>query len=150
MNLNIGKNWPLFVCAVGGLLVVIGSFLPWWKAETPYEIATKSGIGDNWNGVFTLILGMLIIATIVISVAKPKLLRIPPSHVVVACSLGVVIIGVMRWIDVNDNPDVINNIPVAWSIGIGLCLVITGGIWGLVGILCTWMKHEKTTSRRKR
>ena len=51
---------PALICVYGGaVLVALGSFLPWVKAEAGVFSATKSGI--EGDGVFTLLLAVVIV-----------------------------------------------------------------------------------------
>lgn len=149
LNTNIKKDWAQFVCASGGLLIVIGSYLPRYKLQNPLGSMTSSGLDDN-GGVVTLILGIIILLGSLISITKPKVIPINPTYVVIVSSFMVAIFGVMDYIDLNNQLDEISDGFTDGSIGIGVYLVIIGGILGMTRLLNMPKKPEKTKGNQKK
>ena len=123
-GINKEKTWPQFLSAIGGLLIVVGSFLPWIKAEAPFETITIIGVDYNGGGVTTLILGLVIIFGSIVAIARLKFIPIMPMYTVAIGSLVAVILGIMNYIDVINALDKVSSGYVSGSVGIGIFPVI--------------------------
>jgi hypothetical protein len=119
---------------LGGLLIVLGSFLPWLTATAPFVgTITRNGM-EGGDGIITLILGVL---TILIGVSQLTATRMPAllqrSSIVTGAITGAVAIydyvEVQRRIeDVKEQSELISA-----SVGAGIWTLIVGAILAIVG-----------------
>ena len=49
------------VVALGGLLIAIGSFLPWISVSSAFGSLSRNGVEGGGDGVSTLIIGVLMV-----------------------------------------------------------------------------------------
>jgi hypothetical protein len=120
---------------LGGLLIVLGSFLPWLTATAPF-VGTISRNGmEGGDGIITLILGVVV--TILIGVSQLTATRMPAllqrSSIVTGVITGAVAIydyvEVQRRIeDVKEQSELISA-----SVGAGIWTLIVGAILAIVG-----------------
>jgi hypothetical protein len=107
-----------------GLLVLIGSFLPWVTATAPF-IGTVSKAGTSGDGIITLIAGGVVM---VAAFARWRILA----------GLGSVVAGVVAVIDLVDINrslgDIESDLIVA-SAGVGIWMVVAGAVLGLAGVI---------------
>jgi hypothetical protein len=119
---------------LGGLLIVLGSFLPWLTATAPF-VGTISRNGmEGGDGIITLILGVV---TILIGVSQLTATRLPAllqrSSIVTGVITGAVAIydyvDVQRRIeDVKEQTELVSA-----SVGAGIWTLIVGAILAIVG-----------------
>lgn len=122
---------------VGGLLVIVGSFLPWITATSGFGSVSVSGMDHGGDGIFTLVLGViaaLIGMAQLIKAQLPGIIRGSPA--IIGVSLGVITFF--------DHSDIRNRIARAavsssgalsstvgqgiWSLYLGAVLIFIGGI----------------------
>jgi hypothetical protein len=119
---------------LGGLLIVLGSFLPWLSFTAPFVgTVTRNGM-EGGDGIITLILEVV---TILIGVTQFTATRLPAflhrSSIVTGAITGVVAVfdylEVQRRIeDAKEQSELI-----AASIGAGIWTLIVGAILAVVG-----------------
>jgi hypothetical protein len=119
---------------LGGLLIVLGSFLPWLTATAPFVgTITRKGM-EGGDGIITLILGVV---TILIGVSQLTATQMPAllqrSSIVTGVITGAVAIydyvEVQRRIeDVKEQTELISA-----SVGAGIWTLIVGAILAIVG-----------------
>jgi hypothetical protein len=119
---------------LGGVLIVLGSFLPWLTATAPL-VGTISRNGmEGGDGIITLILGVV---TILIGVTQLTATNLPTlvqrSTIVTGAITGIVAIinylNVQRRIeDVREESELI-----AASVGAGIWTLIVGAVLAIVG-----------------
>ena len=115
--------------ALGGILAIIGSFLPWAELNTPFGSAKLSAIADGRDGIFTLILGIVVMAFSVgfLFWEGPK---IKLCGLLLAVSVLIFIIAVVDMSRLSDisrtwNQDGLGGVA---SVGAGLYVVLIGSI----------------------
>jgi hypothetical protein len=108
---------PVLVCVYGGaVLVALGAFLPWVKAEAGVFSATKSGI--EGDGVFTLLLAVVIVVCF-------TLIKSPRAAGIAALSLGAAtgVVAAYELFDISSKAEAISTgLDVSASPGVGLLL----------------------------
>ena len=119
---------------LGGLLIVLGSFLPWVSFTAPFVgTVTRNGM-EGGDGIITLILGVV---TILIGVTQFTATRLPAflhrSSIVTGAITGAVAIydylDVQRRIeDAKEQSELI-----AASVGAGIWTLIVGAVLAIVG-----------------
>jgi hypothetical protein len=119
---------------LGGVLIVLGSFLPWLTATAPL-VGTISRNGmEGGDGIITLVLGVV---TILIGVTQLTATNLPTlvqrSTIVTGAITGIVAIinylNVQRRIeDVREESELI-----AASVGAGIWTLIVGAVLAIVG-----------------
>jgi hypothetical protein len=119
---------------LGGLLIVLGSFLPWLTATAPFVWTISRNGMEGGDGIITLILGVV---TILIGVSQLTATRLPSllqrSSIATGVITGVVAIydyvDVQRRIeDVKEQTDLVSA-----SVGAGIWTLIVGAILAIVG-----------------
>jgi len=114
----------------GGVLVVIGVFLPWITATGPAATATESGLKIGTWG--TLILGAFAIARGA-SLLRPETFKFSLGTPIVGGALILVLMAI-RWSSLQDALTYLRSFPgVTASIGIGVWVVIAGASLVVVG-----------------
>lgn len=117
------------VALVGGLVVAVGSFLPW--ATVTSGLGSLSVAGTSGDGIITIVIGGLIALLALLSLD-----RTPRPIVTLAIALlgvGAAILGGWEVMNLNAKfADVATKLIVP-SIGYGLFLVIGGGIAAAIG-----------------
>ena len=110
---------PALICVYGGaVLVALGSFLPWVKAEAGVFSATKSGI--EGDGVFTLLLAVVIVVCF-------TLIKSQRAAGIAVLSLGAAtaVVAGYELFDIKSKADAIST-GLAVSASPGFGLIITG------------------------
>jgi hypothetical protein len=119
---------------LGGLLIVLDSFLPWLTATAPF-VGTISRNGmEGGDGIITLILGVV---TILIGVSQLTATRLPAllqrSSIITGIITGAVeifdYVDVQRRIeDVKEQTELVSA-----SVGAGIWTLIVGAVLAIVG-----------------
>jgi hypothetical protein len=119
---------------IGGVLIVLGSFLPWLTATAPL-VGTISRNGmEGGDGVITLILGVV---TILIGVTQLTATNLPTllqrSPIVTGAITGIVAVSnylnvQQRIEDVREESELI-----AASVGAGIWTLVVGAVLAVVG-----------------
>ena len=114
-----------WICGVGALLAIIGTFLPWASVATVFGKVSFSGIeGDGSDGIVVLILGIIAGITTAAFAAKRQLWV---NFVTMLLGIAIAAIGIIDTIDVErlaDDSDAAGLV----SAGAGLYLVMIGGV----------------------
>jgi hypothetical protein len=119
---------------LGGLLIVLGSFLPWLSFTAPFVgTITKNGM-EGGDGVITLVSGVV---TILIGVTQLTATRLPAFLHRSSIATGV-ITGVVATYDYLDVQRRIEDAKaqselIAASVGAGIWTLIVGAILAIVG-----------------
>ena len=122
-----GADWTTWTTAIGAVMVVVGSLLPWVKATAPF-VGTIEVAGTDGDGKITLVLGAVMALGLIRSAGWR----------VVATLAAVVAAGIALY-DISDASDAIDEAErvgegmVAASVGIGLYVVLAGAVVGFVG-----------------
>ncbi|MHB8513513.1 MAG: hypothetical protein ACYDCC_15255 [Actinomycetota bacterium] len=123
------------IALIGGLLIALGSFLPWVEAHAGLFSISKSGIDGGGDGVFTLIIG---IVTVMIGIARltgrslPRFLQ--RSSVVTGLAAGG--IAIANWVDLSSRvqtASTVSNGIVNAVIGAGLWTILIGAVLAFFG-----------------
>jgi len=123
----------LFMLAGGAaVLVVVGAFLPWVKATAPLVgQITQSGVGDGGDGLYTLILGMAVIASLGWNYLGQPVGSRPGRSLFVLlglAGLAIAAVAIMDMGEVGDRRDAIGSDLVIVSTGEGLYMTLIGGV----------------------
>jgi uncharacterized membrane protein YidH (DUF202 family) len=124
---NANAGWLVLT---GGLLVIVGVFLPWITATGP--TGTFSASGKDANEWAFLILGGF--ATVRgLSMAKPGLFRFQLDTPLIGGVILAVLVA-LRWNDLQKTLEDLRSLPgVTASLGIGIWAVIAGTVLVLLG-----------------
>lgn len=114
-----------YVAIVGGVLVILGSFLNWVSVSAGPFAESKNGI--EGDGKITLILGVLLIVGAVIALKKPG-----RPWVALVFSVLALLMGIFEYIDISGDVSDIKDLGLSASVGIGVYIVILGALVGLV------------------
>ena len=129
-----GTNGPALGMIAGGIIVIVGSFLPWLTATAAFVgTINRNGIDGGGDGIFTAIAGGLLALGGVARAMRsgsPRMARI----------LGVIssaVAGIIAVVDIgNVNSKVAdltsNSSAVIATVGTGLYAVIVGAVVGLL------------------
>jgi len=120
-----------------GAGVALASFLPWAKVTAPFVgTITKSGIDDGGDGIFSLILGVLIaVAGWRVSAAGTKAGRM--ATVVLVLSVLAAALAVFEWQDISSGIDELEGeagaeeLLVDASVGSGIYLMAASALVGI-------------------
>jgi hypothetical protein len=124
---NANAGWLVLT---GGVLVIVGVFLPWITATGP--IGTFSASGKDANEWAFLILGGF--ATVRgLSMAKPGLFRFQLGTPLIGGVILAVLVA-LRWNDLQKTLEDLRSLPgITASLGIGFWAVIAGTVLVLLG-----------------
>ena len=124
---NANAGWLVFT---GGVLVILGVFLPWITATG--RAGTFSASGKDANEWAFLILGGF--ATVRgLSMARPQMFRFRLGTPLISGVIPAVLVA-MRWSDLQKGLDDLRTLPgVTASVGIGFWAVIAGTVLVLLG-----------------
>ena len=124
---NANAGWLVLA---GGILVIVGVFLPWITASGPK--GTFSASGKDANEWAFLILGGF--ATVRgLSMAKPGLFRFQLGTPLIGGVILAVLVA-LRWNDLQKVLDEVRSVPgVTASLGVGFWTVIAGTVLVLLG-----------------
>lgn len=79
---------------VGGLLTVIGAFMPWVTATAAFVSLSRSGLDQGGDGIILLIIGVAI-AILALGQLGVLPITIPPGAIIVLAVIG----GFITWIN---------------------------------------------------
>lgn len=126
----------LLLCAAGGVLIAVGSFLPWSQVTLPFlGTISLSGFDTGRNGDLTLPLGLALLA-----------LTLPPEGALLrlrgllglGIAIAVIAVAVTDLFELLDRQALIDQLGVDLiidtGVGVGLILVIVGGAIGALGM----------------
>ena len=120
------------LAAIGGLLMLGGSFLPWWtRGGGPDELTKLSGTGFQGMGiiVFAAAIATLALVTLPYATERPVAADRWSSYAVIAGAGWLAFLyRIVELVSVNafsfaQPADVITNIPGLWLSGIGLAVL---------------------------
>jgi hypothetical protein len=143
---NSGLPGAVFTL-LGGILIIVGSFLSWMTVVGNMGAVDISGMAGGRDGVITLVLGVIVLGIGLVRLASrvyPFLQLVP----VIICGAITLVIGaadlqnINAW--VNSNPDTYHFIR---STGPGPYLVIVGAIVAIVGGLILSRRSQPDTLR---
>ena len=120
---------------LGGLLLCLGSFLPWLTATAPFVgTISRSGMDGGGDGILTLALGCITILIAVAGFTKPKRLQLSIVTGVVAG-----IVAAFAYVQVQDRIASVQATAgeaasmIVASVGAGIWTVIIGAVLTVVG-----------------
>jgi hypothetical protein len=120
------------LAAVGGLLVGVGSFLPWATITSPF-IGDLTVAGTAADGKITLVIGVAILIVAALRLLRPSTPALV-QRLTILFGLIVVAVGIMDVINVSSVSTEVGGQDVATvSVGFGLWVVILGGLLAIVG-----------------
>lgn len=126
------------IVIVMGLVVIIGSILPWATAQSAFGSISKNGIeGDGKITLATGIITLLCGIAILISSKNSGWIGLA-----VIASLASLAIAIIDLVDVSNKLGSVSNQYVKASAGIGLYVVLVGGLVGIVGALVSAVKGQ--------
>lgn len=119
---------------LGGLLIILGSFLPWLTATAPFVgTITRNGM-EGGDGIITLILGVI---TILIGVSQLTATRLPTLLQRSSIATGVItgIVAAFNYLEVQRRIEDANEQTelVAASVGSGIWTLVVGAVLAIVG-----------------
>lgn len=129
---NIGGAFAL-VTMLGGILVVIGSFMPWLTIMAPLVGAlSRSGLDGGGDGVFTRVVGIAAVGVGIARFATPLRSLVQRAPILLgALALG---IAVLDLANVNDKISSVGSSPYVHAyVGSGLYLLMVGALVTVVG-----------------
>ena len=131
-----GSASPASIAVIaGGLLVAVGSFLPWVTASTVFGSLSRSGIDAGGDGWVTLVAGTVIAVLGLATVTRPN----RAANLLVAIgAAGAAIIFAIDFSDVQGRVSAIESSSEGMAlggVGIGLWMVALGAITTFVASL---------------
>lgn len=130
------------IVIVMGLVVIIGSLLPWATAQSAFGSINKNGI--EGDGVITLATGIIaLLCGIAILVSEKNSGWI---GLAVIASIASVAVAIIDLVDVSNKLSGVSNEYVRASAGIGLYVVLVGGVIGVVGALVSASKGQQAAN----
>jgi hypothetical protein len=119
---------------LGGLLIVLGSFLPWLTATVPFAgTITTNGMQGGGDGIITLALGIL---TILIGVAQLTA-NLPARWQMSAVVTGILTgcVAIVAYNNVQDRIETVKGQSdlVAASVGAGIWTLFVGAAFAIAG-----------------
>jgi hypothetical protein len=120
------------IAAVGGGLVLIGSFMPWASVATAF--GTVSIAGTEGDGKITLVIGLVMVLLSVLELTGNVLIVGLPTRVLgLIAAFGAAGVGSYDLVNVSNNLSSVSSEFARASIGIGLYAVVGGGVTAIVG-----------------
>jgi hypothetical protein len=111
---------------LGGIGVVVGSFLPWITVSSAFTTVSRSGIDGGGDGVITLVIGALIAVCGVFLATGRKAVAAWAAGLVLG--LAAAGIGILDAADVQERIEGVGSAAAMASTGAGLYVVIVGGV----------------------
>ena len=135
--------WGGILIVAGGALAVLGSFLPWLSVTAPLlGNVTRSGLDGGGDGIITLVIGAVLALLGVALILRSGSAR----RAVIGTVLTSLVLGVVAVMDIGDvqtrgilmetSLATEGNMfadAVAFSVGMGLYVILIGGVLGIVG-----------------
>lgn len=128
---------PKYVALVGGIVMIVGSLLPWVSVSSMFGTINKNGI--EGDGIFTLICGVAVILASIVAKEKPGK---PSSVLAVLFGLFGGILAVFTLANVGEATRTISGESVFAAVGIGIYVTLIGAVVAIVGGL---MKSTSVT-----
>ena len=125
-SLNLKTSIYRIIGILGGLLVIIGCFLPWAEARIMSFSESVNGIEET-DGVVALVLGIWIIVGSLINFKKTQ----SRAYGTGALAVFALALGLVEFFDIQDDVEQLETMFVEASVGAGVYMVIAGGILGL-------------------
>jgi hypothetical protein len=120
------------LAAVGGGLVLIGSFMPWASVATAF--GTVSIAGTEGDGKITLFIGLVMVLLSVLELTGNVLVVGLPTRVLaLIAAFGAAGVGGYDLVNVSNNLSSVSSEFARASIGVGLYAVVGGGVVAIVG-----------------
>lgn len=128
----------------GGLLIAIGSFLPWVTASTIFGSLSRSGIDAGGDGWITLVAGTVIAVLGLVTLTNPN----RAANLLVA--IGAAVAAVIFALDFSDVQGRVSDLESSsegmalGGVGIGLWMVALGAIVSFIASLMrrSWLKDQ--------
>jgi hypothetical protein len=129
------------LAAIGGLLMLGGSFLPWWtRGGGADELTTLSGTGFEGTGilVFAAAIATLALVTLPYATERPVALDRWSSYALIAAvgwlgfAYRIVELGSINALSFGEPAEIFTNIPGLWVAGIGL-LALSRATYEMLG-----------------
>jgi hypothetical protein len=122
---------PRYVALIGGVIMAIGSFLPWLRLTKGLESISFNGIGSELEGgILTLLVGGAIVCAALAAREEPGRNGSLPAAI-----LGILGIGVVSYylLDIASTIIVLRSEGIQMSIEVGLVVIPIGGLLAIVG-----------------
>jgi hypothetical protein len=128
-------DWGGIVLVIAGALAALGSFLPWITATAAFVgTISRNGIDGGGDGIFTIVLGIVIVLIGVARLAgsgRPRTMRI-------GAGVGAVALGVVTWLDVaaiNERISSLDSTAAVGSLGMGIIVIGIAAVLAFIGAL---------------
>lgn len=118
------------VALAGGIVVAVGSFLPWAQISTGFGSVGLSGT-QGGDGYITLVLGGAAALVALLNLEKPATSL--SRGIIVTAGILATLVGIFDMQNLNERLGEVDTSVAIPSIGMGLFLVIGGGIATVVG-----------------
>jgi hypothetical protein len=122
MFVGAKAGWWLLI---GGVLVAVGSFMPWISASTIFGTITQSGMGGD--GVFTLAAGVIIAFVGGMLLSGSSATRVTRSLLWTAIVL-VTLIWIFDFVDIRNRVELVDTAFSSGSVGYGMWLMAAGAV----------------------
>jgi hypothetical protein len=127
--------------AIGGGIVILGSFMPWATVSSGF--ATASISGTEGDGKITMVLGLALVILGVIELTRVTSLRV---LILIAATLAAGI-GVVDLVSARERVAGVASALLHASVGVGLYAVVGGGILAIVGGLFNRYREPERSPR---
>lgn len=120
---------------LGGLALIVGSFLPWITATAPLVGSiSKSGMDDGGDGTITLVLGIAVAALCLVRLLGANT-SMASAVLILLAGIGAAFIGFIDLADIQERVSSATEISssISASAGAGLWAVIIGAIVSALG-----------------
>lgn len=132
------------VAVLGGLLVAVGSFLPWVTAASGLGTVSKSGM-EGGDGTITLVLGIAIIILALAPMMGVKASSVTAVLLILAAA-GAGFIGFVNMKDVQERVASVTSEYVSASVGAGLWALLIGAVVAFLGGIAIGYKPKAATA----
>jgi hypothetical protein len=119
----------LWLVASGGVLVILGSILPWVSVSAPLA-STSTGSGTDGDGIYTLLAGIAVLGVIGVSKARASANRSRLWLVLAITAFGVLCLTGYDFAYIHHKFGQITRDHPRWATnyGVGLFVVVLGGL----------------------
>ena len=125
---------------VGGLLLIVGSFLTWFSVLGESYTGFSSGDGGTKDGPVFLFLGVVVLAFGIVQLLARKVLAIGILAIVMS---ALALLAALADIgDVSDNMDLADSVGIEASTGPGLWVILIGALIAMAGAIATVAKRR--------